>query len=465
MKGVALILLVAGAAAAVLVPWTRAEPTAPAAPSFTRTSGTQTMDDGIAIAYDLYLPDGAAPATGWPGIVMLHGLGGTRASVASIAQTFAASGYAVLAYDARGHGASGGNVELASAREVADLRAMRDLLAVRGDVSDTQIGAWGISYGGGQVWNALAAGVPFAAAEVYETWTDLYAALWPQGIARSGLVFGFATTIRARSPLVASIESEAVTSRNLARTKALADDRSSLPRLSSVRTPVYMFQGRQDFAFDIDQAARAYARVGGPKKLYVGAFGHAPTATFPGPDIDHVVREATLWFNRFLRGEQNGVDEGRVVVGSEGTGARRVEFPALPPTRSMTFTLRGTSTARRSALVVRRTPPLRSAVETWGGGTVTVRVRRVSSYPRLVATVRAGAKVVTHGAVRPRVGTNTIRLANYAVHVPRGTRLTVTLGPASPRGTLAYLDFEDARRLTLGNVALRLSTLRNRVTQ
>ena len=42
------------------------------------------------------------------------------------------------------------------------------------EVSDTQIGAWGISYGGGQTWNGLAAGIPYKAAEVVETWTDLY---------------------------------------------------------------------------------------------------------------------------------------------------------------------------------------------------------------------------------------------------------------------------------------------------
>ena len=52
------------------------------------------------------------------------------------------------------------------------------------EVSDTQVGAWGISYGGGQTWNGLAAGIPYKAAEVVETWTDLFSALWPQNIAQ-----------------------------------------------------------------------------------------------------------------------------------------------------------------------------------------------------------------------------------------------------------------------------------------
>ena len=160
------------------------------------------MDDGIAIAYTLYTPDGAAPAAGWPGVVVLHGLGGTRGSVGEISTNFVNAGYAVLAYDARGHGESGGDVTLAGPREVADLRAVRTAFAGRADVSDTKIGAWGISYGGGQIWNALAAGVPFTAVEVVETWTSLYEALWPQNLARSGIVAGFANTVAARSPLI-----------------------------------------------------------------------------------------------------------------------------------------------------------------------------------------------------------------------------------------------------------------------
>jgi len=96
---------------------------------------------------------------------VLHGLAGSRRTVEAISTAFANAGYSVLAYDARGHGTSGGEITLAGPREVADLRAIRNAFAARPEVSDT-IGAWGISYGGGQIWNALAAGVPLAAAEV-----------------------------------------------------------------------------------------------------------------------------------------------------------------------------------------------------------------------------------------------------------------------------------------------------------
>ncbi len=186
------------------------------------------MEDGVVIAVTRYTPDGTAPAGGWPGVVVLHGLAGTRGSVDPISSQFAAAGYAVLAYDARGHGASGGEVTLAGPREVADLRLLRNMFARRPEVHDTRIGAWGISYGGGQVWNALAAGVPFAAAEVVETWTSLYDALWPQNLARSGIVAGFAASVSARSPLIARLRDAAVQSSDPTAIRKLAAERSVL---------------------------------------------------------------------------------------------------------------------------------------------------------------------------------------------------------------------------------------------
>ncbi|HSP73789.1 MAG TPA: hypothetical protein VLN26_15535, partial [Gaiellaceae bacterium] len=45
-------------------------------------SGFVPMDDGVQLAYDLYTPTGAAPAAGWPAVVVMHGLGGSKESMA-----------------------------------------------------------------------------------------------------------------------------------------------------------------------------------------------------------------------------------------------------------------------------------------------------------------------------------------------------------------------------------------------
>jgi alpha-beta hydrolase superfamily lysophospholipase len=105
----------------------------------------------------------APPAAGWPGVVLLHGLGGSKEQCAPVADILAAHGYAALAYSARGSGTSTGDLELAGPDETSDERALHDFLAARPEVSDTKIGCWGISYGGGECWNAAAAGVAFGA--------------------------------------------------------------------------------------------------------------------------------------------------------------------------------------------------------------------------------------------------------------------------------------------------------------
>ena len=65
--------------------------------------------------------------------------------MAAIATYFADRGYAAVAHTARGHGTSGGNVELAGPRETADERALFDWLRGLPEVNDTNVGVWGIS--------------------------------------------------------------------------------------------------------------------------------------------------------------------------------------------------------------------------------------------------------------------------------------------------------------------------------
>ena len=61
-----------------------------------------------------------------------------------------------------------------------------------------------------------------------------------------------------------------------------------------------MAQGRRDFLFGIDQGTRAFARLRGPKALYVGLHGHAPS-TFPAADTAHLMTRVRAWFDCHLR--------------------------------------------------------------------------------------------------------------------------------------------------------------------
>ncbi|AWN17660.1 alpha/beta hydrolase [Salinisphaera sp. LB1] len=100
-----------------------------------------------------------APA-GVPAIVMAHGLGGTRdAGLEPYAATFANAGFAVLVFDYRYFGASGGRPRqlLSVSAQLADwaaaIAAVREIAGVDAD----RVALWGTSFSGGHVIAAGAA--------------------------------------------------------------------------------------------------------------------------------------------------------------------------------------------------------------------------------------------------------------------------------------------------------------------
>jgi len=351
------------------------------------------MDDGVSIGATLYVPDGTPPAGGWPALVFLHGLSGNRQQMNALVEGYGISGQglAVLTFDARGHGESGGLVGIDGPREVADTRAVRDWLAARPEVSDTKIGAWGISYGGGAIFNSLVAGVPWSAVFTVETWTDLYSALMPQGLVKSGLVAGLAGSIppEKRDPSLVAVQAAAFAG-NAAAVKPWADARSSLSRLGSVTTPVYMAQGRRDFLFGIDQGARAFRLLKGPKTLYVGLHGHAPS-TFPAADTGYLMNQAVRWFGCFVANPGCGVSS-VIAISSEKPGGP-VTVRGTPPPVTPTFvSFPGVTTFARSGKAARTSAPLRQAIEVYGTPTVQASIAASGGWSRCSPRARPLAR-------------------------------------------------------------------------
>ena len=434
-------------------------------------------DDGVSIAATLYLPDGAPPAGGWPALVFLHALSGNRQQMNALVESYGMTGqgFAILTFDARGHGQSGGLVGIDGPREVADTRAVRDWLAARPEVSDTKIGAWGISYGGGAVLNSLVAGVPWSAVFTVETWTDLYSALMPQGLLKSGLAAGLASSIpvERRDPSLNAILAAAYAG-NIAAVKPWADARSSLSKLGSVTTPVFMAQGRRDFLFGVDQGTRAFRRLKGPKTLYVGQHGHAPS-TFPAADTGYVMNQAIRWFGCFVLSA--GCSVASVVAISSETPGGRIVTRGTPPPVSPTFvSFPGVTTFARSGKATRTSARLRTAIEIYGSPTVQTSIAASGGWSRLVAVLTASTPtgeeiVVSAGGVPTKPGAQkvTIKLSNQATFVPRGSRLTLTLASSSTAqspSNLLYLDLPMAptARARVGTAVLKLPGLRTPVT-
>ncbi len=443
---------------------------------------TLTMDDGVQIACSYGLPPTAdptiAPENGLPAVMLFHGLGGKHQDLAPIQQTFAGAGYATLACDARGHGASGGLADIDGPRTVADVRQEFSWLASQPAIDAKHIGGWGISLGGGAVWNSLVAGVLFGAVETVETWTDLFQALAPQNLSKSGAVYLFLKSLpdSRLDPSVKAVEADALASTDLPAVHAFTDARSSRSALGTIKTPALIFQGRRDFAFGLEQGEELYRGLAGPKRLYIGDFGHAPS-TFPGPDIALVAAEGVDWFDRYLRASANGIDTRKPVelAPDPFREAQNVSYAGVPATRTAHFAARGHSSIDGGGRVVRSLGKAKAKLETFGSGIVRVPVTLGAGWTHLVAVLTAQAPdgsttLIADGGVPTTRGRRmlSIRLLADATTITRGSRLTLILGGTSltqsPANQLYIASVPSSARITIGRVSLSLPVLQHPIS-
>jgi ABC-2 type transport system ATP-binding protein len=141
--------------------------------------------DAVSLDTTLYLPASATAEHPAPAVLLAHGFGGSKASVAADARDLAARGFIVLAWSARGFGASTGQIGLDDPRyEVADVSTLLDVLARRDDVlldapGDPRVGIAGESYGGALALLAAAYDKRVDAIVPEITWNSLTTALFP----------------------------------------------------------------------------------------------------------------------------------------------------------------------------------------------------------------------------------------------------------------------------------------------
>jgi uncharacterized protein len=108
--------------------------------------------DGTPVSAWLYLPDDlSAPV---PAVVMANGAGGLKEMILpDYAVRFRAAGFAVLAFDYRYWGESGGEPRqlIWIPDQVADLAVAIDYARGRAEIDPSRIALWGTSFGGGHV--------------------------------------------------------------------------------------------------------------------------------------------------------------------------------------------------------------------------------------------------------------------------------------------------------------------------
>jgi predicted acyl esterase len=257
---------------------------------------------------------------------------------------------------------------------------------------------------------------------------------------------------------------------------AFAAERSTIAALKGVKTPAFFMQGRRDFAFGMGQALQAYNAVAGPKRLWLGLLGHAPS-TFPAADTGVMLAEGAKFFDLHLRGVPVSLDPLPVALSPENWGGNPVRLAAAPKPVSRTLRFAGSTTIDRAGKVQRTSAPLKRPLEIFGAPVATVPADTSAGWTRIVtvltAKTPAGKEIVVAGGGVPTgwgAKTHRIYLSNQATFIPAGSTLTLTVGSSSLAqnpGNLLYLDLPlgPNPKVTVGAIGLSLPTLAKPISQ
>lgn len=243
----------------IYLPWTVVPPVERVLPGAEEV--TFPTADGLMLA-GWFLPP-AQPAPERATVLLFHGNGGNRASVAPLAGALAGAGLAVLVVDYRGYGGNPG--QPAEAGLLEDARAARAYLLGRRDVDPTRLVYVGESLGTG-VAVALAAEAPPLA-------------------------------LVLRSPFTSLVDVARPTYWWLPLEVLLLDQYRSIDRVAAIAVPLLVIAGEADTLVPSELSRQVCARAAGPKRLLVIAgAGHNDPALAYGPTLvegtAHLVRAA-----------------------------------------------------------------------------------------------------------------------------------------------------------------------------
>jgi putative CocE/NonD family hydrolase len=239
---------------------------------------------------------------------------------------FAERGYAMVEFDVRGTGNSGGfSADQYSKDELQDGYDMVEWIATQ-PWSNGNVGMWGISYGGVDTWQIAAAAPPHLKAVIVRAGTDDVFTDWtyPGGVPRGLYIYGvYGSNIIAQNFAPPDIELvgakwadmwEEHLQRNVPWTIGWIQhqldspywrDRSVRPNYDRIKCAVFVIAGWQDWYATAE--LRAFEHLKGPKKALVGPWAHYwPELALPGPRLDGR-SEYMRWWDQWLKGTDTGV--------------------------------------------------------------------------------------------------------------------------------------------------------------
>lgn len=289
-----------------------------------------TFSDGETTTAVARWPRGEAPSCGWPAIVFVHGLFGSKAAVAHLGREFADAGYFTVTFDVRGHATSSGNHSLWGLRERLDLVEVVQWAqsSYPGLVDPQRLGLGGTSQGailsfGAAAWGGrpiepnpwIAGTYPEIDVIVVENLTpDFLATFAPQSL---GVHTNVAAALISENdvrfdPGLIANALHALLEEDYPSWAAIVGDNTRNPRplVPTMTTPVMAMSAWDDFWFPVAPLIDALDALptGVPRKIYLGAGGHSTPPNVAERDLRTAWRRQ--WFDHFLKQVDNGIELG-----------------------------------------------------------------------------------------------------------------------------------------------------------
>ncbi|MFE0641849.1 alpha/beta fold hydrolase [Streptomyces sp. NPDC058877] len=276
-----------------------------------------TGDGGTVLKANVVTPAGADGTVRHPLIVLPTSWAVPQVEYLAQAQKLADSGYIVVSYNSRGFWQSGGEIETAGPRDVADASKVIDWALTHTPSDPAHVGMAGVSYGAGISLLAAANDPRIKAVTALSGWADLIESIYSgrtQHLQAAALLGGAGYLTGRPGPELKEILSDFLSS-NLAKEEdmiAWGRKRSAseqLDRLNANGTAIMLGNAWGDTIFPPNQYANFYEKLTGPKRLEFRPGDHA-TAEASGllglPNDTWT--SARRWFDHHLKGVDNGVD-------------------------------------------------------------------------------------------------------------------------------------------------------------
>ncbi|MFJ3901760.1 alpha/beta fold hydrolase [Streptomyces sp. NPDC090025] len=274
-------------------------------------------DGGTVLKANVVTPAGAAAGARFPVIVLPTSWAVPQIEYLAQAKQLADSGYVVVSYNSRGFWQSGGEIETAGPKDIADASLVIDWALAHTPADPDKVGMAGVSYGAGISLLAAAHDKRVKAVAALSGWADLIESIYSgrtQHVQAAGLLGGAGYLTGRPGPELQEILGDFLSSNLDKEDEMIAWGRvrsaaTYLDAINANKPAIMLGNAWGDTIFPPNQFASFYEKLSGPKRLEFRPGDHA-TAEATGllglPNDTWT--SAHRWFDHYLKGADNGVD-------------------------------------------------------------------------------------------------------------------------------------------------------------